>query len=148
MLDQPEPDVSRAFLRTTNAVRRTKWEIEAGVVGSWSKLPTRKSPAFVAQYDGFPDILLHRQREAIARELRKMGSAKSRCLMRLMPPEVPQSVGEESSPWSNSHRLDIEEMLRSADFDARDLDEADMNGVVSAVMSAAAEAARLANARF
>ncbi|RPD69708.1 hypothetical protein L226DRAFT_575364 [Lentinus tigrinus ALCF2SS1-7] len=147
MLDQPEPDVPRAILRATTAVRRTKWEIEAGVVGSWLKPPRHKLPAFVARYGGFPDTLLHRQREAIVQEVRLKRSEKLRGFPGSKLPEVPQSVGTAMS-LSNNHRKEIEEMLRNANFNPGDLDEADLNGVVIAVMSAAAEAARLAPGSF
>ncbi|KAI0711819.1 hypothetical protein C8T65DRAFT_182439 [Cerioporus squamosus] len=145
MLDQPEPDVPRAILRATSAVRRTKWEIEAGVVG---KHPRRKQPAFVAQYRGSSDALLHRQRQLIFEEVHKKRGGSLRSLLNYKHPEVPQSVGEEPSNWNNVHRMEVEEMMRGANLDASDLDEADMDGVVSAVMSAATEAARLATASF
>ena len=149
MLNQPEPDVPRAILRATSAIHRTRWEIEAGVVGSWHKLPKGKSRAFVAQYGGSPHDMLQRQRQAITQEIREKRGGKLRGPIGPKEPQVPQGVGEDSFFWDRStHRIDIEQMMRSANFDASDLDEADMNSVVSAVMSAAAEAARLATASF
>ncbi len=145
ILDQPQPDVPRAILRATSTLRRTKWEIEAGVVG---KHPKRKLPAFVTHYRGSPYALLHQQRQLIFEEVQKKDGGKLGSLLHLEEPEVPQSVGEEPSHRDDVHRMEIEEMLRSANIAADDLDEADMAGVVGAVMSAAAEAARRATASF
>lgn len=158
MSNQPEPDpkLPRAVLNTSPTVYRgSQWKIEAGVLGdrhgsSSSSHP--KLPEYMVKYGGSAVALLRARRELLLAEVRRTNSAKmlgqgSSSQTQVEVVEVPQidedSLKTRTERQRHDHeREELARALRDADIDAADLDEGDMEDVVNAVISAAAEAAR------
>ncbi|KAI0706540.1 hypothetical protein C8Q76DRAFT_160342 [Earliella scabrosa] len=158
MSNQPEPDpkLPRAVLNTSPTVYRgSQWKIEAGVLGdrhgsSSSSHP--KLPEYMVKYGGSAVALLRARRELLHAEVRRTNSAKmlgqgSSSQTQVEVVEVPQidedSLKTRTERQRHDHeREELARALRDADIDAADLDEGDMEDVVNAVISAAAEAAR------
>lgn len=104
----------------------------------------------MVKYGGSPIAFLNAQRATIVAELRQNRTGKQRGLLGQQP-NVPQPAQnktsrqqqrEDEQELRERQREEVAKFLRDAEFDATDLDEGDMEDVVNAVMSAAAEVAR------
>lgn len=151
MSNKPEPMLPRAVLRASApANTRTQWRIEAGTLGKRVRSSGCKAPEYMVKYGGSPIAFLNAQRATIVAELRQNRTGKQRGLLGQQP-NVPQPAQntpsrqqqrEDEQELRERQREEVAKFLRDAEFDATDLDEGDMEDVVNAVMSAAAEVAR------